>query len=389
MSQSVDNSRELFRIALSLFAAACLAAFPLAALGAEETGSMDGQGSSIVIVGMKKCCTSEAWPEAEEKTKTELASIDFEVIVVDGKTSHEEAWEAEIKNAAGADGAIGALRIVRLPEGEGGSVDVWIRDGKTGESVFWQLAADDLKGPDAAAILALRVVELVRASVYGLKMPGVSWATAVDLPPGTIRVIDSPPQPPEAPPAPSGKPIDVRLMGSLKKGDIGLRLGFSGLGSTGGTGGQGAVEFAVRWNFVRFFSMELGMFFSVVGRDIVRLDESASFDVAALRGFLLWEVLRGRRLKISLGAGVGVLFAWSKGKAPEGVAVSDELGYAAYIGGSAQLAVVLIRYLWLRTGFSVGTTVPREIAVRFGGDEVASFGRPVLEGFLGMEVRVP
>ena len=59
------------------------------------------------------------------------------------------------------------------------------------------------------------------------------------------------------------------------------------------------------------------------------------------------------------------------------------------IGASAQLAVVLIRHLWLRTGFSVGTTVPREIAVRFGGHEVASFGRPVLEGFIGMEVRVP
>ena len=69
--------------------------------------------------------------------------------------------------------------------------------------------------------------------------------------------------------------------------------------------------------------------------------------------------------------------------------MSDEIGYAAYIGGTAQLAFVLIRYLWLRTGFSIGTTAPNEIAVRFEGVKVASFGRPIMEGFLGFEVRVP
>jgi len=69
--------------------------------------------------------------------------------------------------------------------------------------------------------------------------------------------------------------------------------------------------------------------------------------------------------------------------------VRTETGHAACFAGGLQMAVVLTRYLWLRTGFSVGLTLPDEITVVFAGEKVAAFGRPLLEGFLGLEGRVP
>lgn len=369
----------------ALFFFTMVAAVPGPAAG--EDG--EGDGVAVAIVSMQKHCGGESWPEAERKTKAELESVHFNVFVVNGRVMDEDARAEEIKMIAAYKDAACAVRVVRTPGQGGGTVDVWVQDDRSGESVYWQLVADDLEGPDGASILALRIVELIRASLYALQKPDSAEAE-MEIPPGAVKVLQNTAGPVEVQVEETVGPAAAGPLANPSKGAFGIRLGFSGIGSPGGTGGRGALDMALRWSFVPFLSVEAEGLFTVVGKDIRHLEAGATFNAALLRAWLIWEILHRGRVRFCAGAGAGGLFAWTQGYAPaESYDVRSELGRAAFLGGSIQIAFVLSRYVWLRAGFAAGTTFPDEIKVRFSGEEVASFGRPLLEGALGVEVHLP
>jgi hypothetical protein len=372
------------RIAAAAFIVAML---PGLQVRAEEgmPQKLDGKGATIAIVGMEKCCGAEAWPEAEKMTETEFLSLHYRVVTVYGKANGDVEKMGELIEIADGEKAVCTVRITRVPGEKSAEVDAWVWDQATGKTAFRHLVMENLNDSDGPSVVALRVVELLRAALMEPDQPeegldeGESPAGPPSLDVGEIGAEEEG----------AARPAVSLKASPRKHGFIGLRVGFMGIGSPGGTGGQGAVELAVRWNPLAMLALELGGFVSVVGRDIRHLDASASFDVAAVRVWALWEFMNRARVRFGAGVGGGVLLAWTKGTAPETYWVRTETGHAACFAGGLQMAVVLTRHLWLRTGFSVGLTLPDEITVVFAGEKVASFGRPLMEGFLGLEGRIP
>jgi len=353
-----------------------------------DTKKLEGKGATVAIVAMKKCCAQEAWPEAEKHTETEFYSLQFKVVTVYGKeTGHAEKM-AELMEVANDERAVCTVRITRKPDKEAAEVDAWMWDKETGKTAFRHLVIDNLTDLDGPSVIALKVVELLRTAMMELRLPRTKYydedlfarpTPSSELIESEVEAVHAGPRAPEV--ALSAPP--------RRKGFVGLRLGFMGLGSPGGAGGLGAVELALRWNPLDMLALELGGFLSVASRDIRHLDASASFDVAAVRAWVFWEFINKERIKFGVGAGGGVLLAWSRGNAPEQYWVKTVSGHAACVSGGLQMAVVLLRYLWLRVGFSIGLSLPDEIAVIFSGEKVAGFGRPLMEGFLGLEGRFP
>jgi hypothetical protein len=112
---------------------------------------------------------------------------------------------------------------------------------------------------------------------------------------------------------------------------------------------------------------------------------------AAVRLWSFWEAVRRGFVVLSVGAGAGAIVVWSRADIQEDALESGtRTGWtgAGYLGGSIQLALRLSKHVWLRTGFIAGASLP-SIAVLYGGNEIAGFGLPMLEGFLGLELKIP
>ena len=345
---------------------------------------LEGQGATIAIVAMGKCCAGEAWPEAEKHTDVEFYSLHFKVVTVFGRESGAAEKMAELMEIANEQRAVCTVRITRKPEKKAAEVDVWMWDKETGKTAFRHLVMDNLTDQEGPSVVALKVVELLRTALMELRSPepeqDESGGSIELLPVSEIEESESKGAKPGT--GPSG----ISLKAPLRKhGIIGLRLGFVGLGSPGGAGGMGAVELAVRWNPMDMLALELNGFLSVASRDIRHLDARASCDAAAVRLCVFWDFINMARVRFGVGAGGGVLLAWSKGHAPDPYWVRTVTGHAACISAGLQMAVVLMRYLWLRVGFSIGLTLPDEISVIIADQKAASFGRPLMEGFLGLE----
>jgi hypothetical protein len=360
------------------------------AISAQEENSkkLEGKGATIAIVAMGKCCAGEAWPEAEKHTETEFYSLHFRVVTVFGKESGIGEKMAELMEVADEQRAVCTVRITRKEEQESAEVDAWMWDQETGKTAFRHLVMDNLTELEGPSVISLKIAELLRTALVELKSPRQKQYDeelfAGPLP--SSDMIEAEIEAVHVGESASEVSLSTR---PKKRGFVGLRLGFAGLGSPGGAGGLGAVELALRWNPLDMLALELGGFLSVVSRDIRHLDAKASFDAAAVRAWVLWEFINKARIKFGVGAGGGVLLAWSEGHAPEQYWVKTVSGHAACVSGGLQMAVVLMRFLWLRVGFSVGLTLPDEISVVFAGEKVAGFGRPLMEGFLGLEGRIP
>jgi len=192
----------------------------------------------------------------------------------------------------------------------------------------------------------------------------------------------------EAEPDMKEKSADESVPKRRLPGHAGLRIGIEALGSPGGTDAMGAVNISLRWNFVPFLSVELDGIITLLSRSIKYGVGSASFDVAVVRGWVLWELLRRRTVKVCAGAGGGMLLAWSRGFVSGLYNTRTDVAYGGYAGGTVQVAFVLMKNLWLRLGLTTGVAIPR-VRVVFLGVEVADFGLPLIEGFLNLELRVP
>ena len=357
---------------------------------------LDGQGSLVVILGMEKCCAPEAWPEAEKKTQVELMALHFRVVVVQSKATGDASREDELEAIGAREGAAAVLRITRSASSAGGSVDAWVRDPGSGKTVIRHAEVSGLDVAESESVIALRAVELVRSAMIDLVEEAETAAAAaaaaaaaeeadvvaqvenwLALAPEPEIKVEKPVAVPV--PEPSARPV----------GFVGLRAGFAGLGTPGSDIGLGSVDIALRWNVVPAFALELDCTVSVAGSDIARSDMGSTFDSATVRAWVLWDFLMRKVVRLGAGMGAGLLVAWSKGFAPEGYEVKTDNGIAAWFGGTLQSSFALSRHLWLRLGFTLGATLPGDVVVRFSGEKVASWGRPILEGFVGLEARLP
>lgn len=350
---------------------------------AQETGVKPGVEAKAVLLTMGQCCPDEAWIKAEKKTETELQALGLKVVRVASRAVGEGARRIELGAAAKLRRAACALRIVRFRHKGSGSVQLWLTDRVTRKTVLRTLAiaAQETR---AASIVALRVVELLRASLLelNLRRPVVKGRQPQRDP---IR----PPRALLAIARSAAVPAAMRLTGRPKRpGRFGVRLGLVTLGGVGGTGVLGAVALAGRWSPKWYLSVELEASVSVLGEDVSHLGAKASYDLGNIRGWLLWEILRRGRWRPSLGLGVGVLISWVRGLGAERYLAQTDQAVTGDLAVSAQLAIILTRNLWLRLGVVSGVSLP-SVIVEFGSESVATFGLPYFSGSIGLEIRIP
>ncbi len=323
----------------------------------------------VVLVSMTGCCPDEAWPEAERALVDELAVLDIPVIVASGAAIGDRDRRRELEVLAQSRDAAAAMRIVRPEEGMIGGVELWLTDRVTGKTIFRHLAQGDSRGKDAATIIAVRAVDTLRASllelrIRGRRQPEVEPSVAIaELAEDTPLETDT-----------------SRTVGIAARGVV--------LGSPGGARARGGFAVGLGWHPATWGGVELDGLWAPLGRDISTSEASSSIDVALLRGWFVWHVRDEGFARPSLALGGGALFVWGEGLRADNAPLRSDYTVVGYGGIAARLDLVFTERLRLFLGGRVGLAIP-EVRLFHGTQEAASLGRPLMEGSLGLEIRIP
>jgi hypothetical protein len=280
--------------------------------------------------------------------------------------SNTPADHEALARAATSMGGVAAVTAERMPHSW--SADLWMTDRASGRVSRRRLEGFDASDPQ---VLALRAVELLRASLHELSEPPVPpEPTPAPLAPTPSASREAPP-PSQPPPAPPRHQVGIAIAGAL-------------LTAPGGFPPTVAPATLVSW---RVSGPWVAEFLAVLptSATLVSAAGSASLDQTLL--------LARARLRIghetalltghaTLGGGAYVLSGKGFATAPYASTTASIVGVAGGVGGGARLAFAPPLTLVL----DVTTTVvaPRPV-VAFADDAVAHTGRPLVVTALALE----
>ena len=157
--------------------------------------------------------------EALTRVRAELSTAGFEVVDVDAPPGSDPLASVEASDRPGHPFAI--IRVE--PTRGGAAADVWIADRVTGKTLLRHV--DVLPSPRAAAVLAVRTLELLRASLLEAELPRPSSDPLIreapwpEPPPAVMRWVH------EADRVPLVAPFAAEAaVGWLYSGDLGSEL---------------------------------------------------------------------------------------------------------------------------------------------------------------------
>jgi hypothetical protein len=318
---------------------------------------------------MQDCCPDEAWPEAERAARAEFDALNLPVEVVACKATDDRQRRRELEQVARDKNAFCSLRIVRLREGTGSDVEIWVSDRITGKTSFRLLHTDGKPEPEEARVTALRLVEVLRASLLEFSQPPKADER--------FSLRDT-----------SDVGLKVSAKETARPGPIGLRAGAGFVTSPGGAGFQPAAQLCVRWEAFEQLAFELDGLLTFSGEDIQLQGSRSTFDLAAVRAWVLWIAPGGGIWRASFGLGAGVVVPWTNALNASEFLVQSDSTAVAYIGTGVQLGVTITRWLRFRLGLRGGFLIP-EVRISIDDEPAADFGRPMIEGFANLEVRIP
>ena len=353
-------------------AIACVAA--AAAVGGAPTAGAAEAPGRVVLVGMDRCCRAEAWSLAETKTAAELASIGLAVDVAEGVATEERAQRLELTALAEERGASIALRIVRARE-ERATADVWITDRATGKTSMRRLRAPAGSAGTEAGIIALRVVELLRASLMELAVPGTEPSREPPPPPAVVKIAQESVAP-------------AVLPARKEPGPFGVTIGAAAIGAFNDAGFFGGPQLSISYDPVPAMTVELEGAYLPPVNELSRGAARASFSAAAARAWAIWNLLPGRAVQPSAGVGGGAVFVVTDGVETAAYRGTSDATGVGYLGGIARVACSPWERVRLRLDLRAGRAIP-EVIVNFGRLSPAGFGKPLLELGGGVEIRLP
>jgi hypothetical protein len=302
--------------------------------------------------------------ETDERTlirlRSELDALGLRVVEVSDPAGDRSPRSLE--RAAREVGAFAALRIVPWERG----IEVWIADRITGKTVLRELVV--APGEASDEVVALRAVELLRASLLELELPH-EQSGEVPPPPAVKRLVARPkPARPEAPPR------------------FGVGLGGGPLLSPGGIDPSWQILLKARYVIAPRWSAELAALAPTVPSTIRQPEGSADVSIFFVGTALAFELLpQPDAWTARTAVGVGGAALRMVGSAS-----------ALYVSGTDTVTVALpyarIDLLHriatdVRLGASIwaGVAWPRA-TVSFADRQVASWGRPAGIGNLVLEV---
>ncbi|MDD5309947.1 MAG: hypothetical protein PHU25_21730 [Deltaproteobacteria bacterium] len=374
--------RRAFANALCAWACLGLAALPAAA----EDEPFDG--ALIVLVGMGQCCAQDAWPEAENALSAELSTLNITVATVNGVATSEREQRLELERVVAERKAVCAVRIERIAPGEGGGVELWISDRLTGKTTIRRVPVEDSNDREFAEIVALRLVEALRAGLLEIEIGALGETSAKGKTVVSSPIVVAPRPQSATSPKPAQDEKKCAPAPEQERGEphLGVGLGAEAAGSPGGIGAMGALDLVVGWHPIGRLSVALDLFSTVIATDLKKDGGRASVGFGALRGWISWNIRDKGVLRPSLGLGGGAALSWASGETSDAYAGATDYATVGYMGALLQLGLAFKNDVWLILGARAGALVP-EVRVSFAGSDVASMGRPLVEGFLIVDVR--
>ena len=321
----------------------------------DATVSPTAESLPVLVVG------APADDSAVRRIAAELEAIGFAVQIeittdpsrlasVERNDGISTAWRAVVR----VDTALGEAHLL-VQDG----------DGHTSARIV-ERGADEL--PASEIVLAHRTVEVLRASLRHLT------SVAAVEPAPVVRA-----EPVAAAPAVQRPHRHDRLF---------VILGAAISGSPGGLAPVGHASVGLRVRVHDRLSLAVRGLVPVHPRVVRRSEGRATAWLGTADAWLFVALARPRaRWQPDVGVGAGVVALGLRGAAQAPFSARSDLVAAATVAGGAGLSVWLHARVRARLDGFVGAALPRP-AVRFGGREVAAWGRPFAGGMLGVEIGV-
>jgi len=197
------------RLRAALFLAFLLAAF-------EGRARADGVPSRVALV--RSSSGDRVLREATVRVRAELLAAGFEVVEVDRPPGDPRS---EVEDAASQASTFATVAMSRAANGA--FADVWISDHVTGKTVVRRLEVGE--GPNATAVIAIRALELLRASLLEVAASGPPSEPRLSAPPDVLKWIAPALPSPATPPLLRGSTLGFGAMALHGLSAIGLAVG--------------------------------------------------------------------------------------------------------------------------------------------------------------------
>jgi hypothetical protein len=187
------------------------------------TGAVAAESRSRVAL-VRTASSDPLLREATTRLRAELADSGFDVVEVERAPADPRV---EVEGTEGGAGSFATVSMNRA--GEGALADIWISDHVTGKTVVRRLRVG--RSPNAAAVLAIRALELLRASLLEVAVPqkkpdaephgvGETREAPADVLKFVERSLPAPPRPPYG-----GTALGVGATGIASVDGIGPAIG--------------------------------------------------------------------------------------------------------------------------------------------------------------------
>ncbi len=297
----------------------------------------------------------------------ELETVGLTPVVIARHT--EKSSIKDLNEVAREEDAIAAIRIAPAQD----VIEVWLADRVTGKIVFREVVAADREDD---ALVSVRVMELLRASLLELQ--------ANHTAPGEVEA------------APTVHEIAKSSLASTQPSPfdestntarhVSLLLGPGG--DVGTLNAPPMVHFFIGIEIRLKRLLALGVFATAPLVPLRAEDEQGSADA---RGTFVGADLRlllgdtHDRFVPMLGAGASVLFFHVVGSAAEGYENADDLVVSAVPYIALGISIAATDAVRVRADCLLGWSIPAPV-LRFAKERILTFGRPLLTGFIGVEL---
>ncbi len=297
----------------------------------------------------------------------ELETVGLKPVVV---TEHVETLSATaLKAIAKKEGAIAAIRIAPAQD----VIEVWLADRVTGKIVFREVVT---AGEEADGLVAVRVMELLRASLLELQANHTAPGE-VEAGPTVREIAESS--------LASAQPTPVNESTNTAR-HVSLLLGPGG--DFGTLDAPPMMHLFIGVEIQLKGPLALGVLGTVPLIPLRAKDELGSADA---RGALIGADLRlllgdaNDRFVPMLGAGASVLFFHVVGSAAEGYESAEDLVVSAVPHIALGISIAATDAVRVRADCLLGWSIPAPV-LRFAEERILTFGRPLLTGFIGVEL---
>ncbi len=292
----------------------------------------------------------------------ELDSLGFPPVITD--PGAEPTSRAALEASARQAGAIAAIRAVPSARG----VEVWIVDRVTGKTVLREMARDDTAF-DGDAALALRVVELLRASLLEVSLPVPPLGEVAVTPEIRAKLTL---------PAPGA--LDEKPAPTLR-----LSLAPGVMVSAGGFGPAASLALDLAWMPSEHVGVVALGAIPLTHPQVLGAPGGADLEVLLAGGGARF-VFTTPASRWAPSADVGVTAVWlhSAGTANPGFVAGTASASTAGLFGRLGLAVAVTPLFRLRADVLAGG-IPQGTSIQLAEHQVATWGKPFVLASAGVD----